>query len=132
MVKKILIAIFIIGAIGAVVGYKMWNKPHPKVEDQKAVSVDADSLFNAFSTDENAANKMYLNKVIQVKGTVADLITNQEGKQVATLATADPMGGIQCTLRENVSFKTGDVVTVKGFCHGLTLGVLLDDCVLVK
>ena len=128
--RVILIVVLLLLLGGAAIGYMVWNKPHPKAEDQQAMTVNADVLYTTFSTDEQKANATYLNHVLEVSGTVSELVKNQDGKTVATLATEDPMGGIQCTFRDEVSVKTGDVIKVKGFCNGYTLSVLLNDCVL--
>jgi len=128
--KKILVVVLLIVAALAIGAYMQWNKPHPKAEDQQAVSINAENLFTAFTTDETKANNTYLNKVLDVNGTVGELSKNQDGKTVAVLTVSDPMGGVQCTFRDDVSLKEGAPVHVKGFCNGYTLVVLLNDCVL--
>lgn len=130
--KKILLVALLLVAAVAIGGYLQWNKPHPKAEDQQAIAVDAETLYAAFTTDEVKANTAYLNKVISVTGTIGELSQNQDGKTVAVLSTSDPLGGIQCTFRDDVALKTGTAVQVKGFCNGYTLVVLLNDCIISK
>lgn len=132
--KVILLVILILIAIGAVIGYRMWNKPHTKVEDVAGVEVSVNELTSAFETDEAAANEKYLNKAIVVKGTVSSSETNQDGKLVIYLVGDNSSSDVQCTMRdENENAEDGNTVTVKGFCTGSSLfGVLLTDCVIVQ
>ncbi len=118
-------------AIGGIVGWTYINKPTEKVEDVKAMTTTAEDLNNSFTTNEADANKKYLKKAIEVSGTVAEISKNQDGKTVLLLQSDDPMGGIQCTLRDNEKVDTGKQVTVKGFCTGYTMVVLLSDCILL-
>lgn len=132
MKKKKLILVFflLILIVGGITAFVLWNKPHPKVEDRKAEVVGAQVLYHAFTTNEQQANQSYLNKVLQVSGTVSEVSKNQDGKTVAVLATDDPLGGIQCTFRDAATIQQGQTITVKGFCNGYTMVVLLNDCVL--
>lgn len=132
--KKITLWIIIVVVVcGGITAYRMWNKPHPKVEDAKAVSEDVQKLYDAFVTNEQEANKTYLNKTMEVSGTVAESSLNQDGKTVVVLGVSDPLGGVQCTFRDaGVQIKAGDKITVKGFCNGYTVVVLLSDCIPVK
>lgn len=129
--KKILIVLLIVLLAGAGVAFYMWNKPHETVEDRKSVAVGADTLANAFIENEQKANAAYLNQVLDVTGTISDVAKNQDGKTVITLSVSDPLSGVQCTMRDDkVQATPGASVTVKGFCNGYTLVVLLSDCII--
>lgn len=113
-------------------GIVIWNyinKPVAKVDNVIAVSIDAEALVNAFVKDETAANKTYLNQAIAVTGTISELSKNQDGKTVIILQTSDPLSGVQCTLRDPASVSIGNKVTIKGYCTGYTLVVILSDCI---
>ena len=119
-------------AVIVTVGCVLLNKPHKKAEDQKAQFVDANKLFNDFSANEQAANGTYINKVLEVTGTATEVTTNQDGQSVLLIGVDDPLGGIQCTMRDKgAAIATGSKVRVIGFCNGVTSVVLLSDCVLV-
>jgi len=130
--KKVLIVILILIAAGAGAGVYMWNKKPAQVEDIKSETVTADVLAGAFTANETAANSKYLNKVLDVSGTIAEVTKNQDGKTVITLGVSnDPLSGVQCTMREaNVAAEAGKAITIKGFCNGYTLTVLLSDCII--
>lgn len=129
----VLIVIIIAAGIGGFVAYQMWNKPHTKVEDVESVVLTVGELTNAFSTDEAAANEKYLNKAIEVTGTVSNTETNQDGNLVVYLVEDGAENDVQCTMRDsNAQVTAGGTVTVKGFCTGSSLfGVLLTDCVIL-
>lgn len=114
------------------VGCVLWNKPHKKAEDQKAQVVDANKLYSDFTANEQAANGTYINKVLEVTGTATEVTTNQDGQPVLLIGVDDPLGGIQCTMRDkSPAVAVGSKVRVIGFCNGITSVVLLSDCVLV-
>jgi len=128
--KKILIILLILVAAGAGAGVYLWNKPHEKAEDRKAMTVTAVTLSDAFTESEQKANSIYLNQVLAVSGTVSEVSKNQDGKTVIVLAGSDPLSGVQCTMRDDgIKAAAGDKMTIKGFCNGYTLVVLLSDCI---
>jgi len=129
--KKIAAAIVILLLIAGGIGYYIWNKPPEKVENRKSVPVLATELVGAFTTDEAAANRKYLNQVLEVSGTVAETSKNQDGKTVILLESGDPLSGVQCTMRDDgITINNGAAVKVTGFCNGYTMVVLLSDCII--
>ncbi len=130
MVKKILISALILAAIGVCTGIYLWNKPHEKVEDVKGISVDAKILAHEYTADEKAADAKYLNKAIEVSGTIMEIDNNQDGGTMLVLQTDDPAAGVQCAMREKGLKLSKGHITVKGFCSGNSItGVSLTDCV---
>ena len=130
--KKIyLILTLVIIAIGAIVGYYLWNKPPEKVDDVQAIPITATELCKKYSANETEANKLYLKKALEVTGTVTDISKNQDGQTVLTLQGEDATFEVQCTMREkDIKIDNGKVITVKGFCSGNTMfDVLLTDCI---
>lgn len=117
--------------IGATIGYREWTKPRAKAEDVKGISISAVDLGKAYTADEQKANNQYLNKAIEVNGTISEIDKNQEGGIVILLTSNDPDIPVQCTMREkNVAAEKGKVITVKGFCSGSSItGILLTDCI---
>ena len=116
---------------GVAVGCVIWNKPHKKAEDQQAQAVDANKVYTDFTTNEQSANTTYLNKVLEISGTATEVSTNQDGQTVVLIGVDDPLGGVQCTLRDKGATIAKDSrVRIKGFCNGFTSVVLLSDCVM--
>ena len=128
-------ALVLLGAVVAVAVTiaVIWHRPHTKVEDVTGVTVTADLLAAAYGGNEQAANTKYLNKAIEVSGTVSEIDKNQDGGSMVVLGTGDPMTGVQCTLRDKgAPPEKGKNVILKGFCTGANLtGVTLTDCIIV-
>ncbi len=135
--KRILLLILGLGLIGAAIGFALWNKPHENMTKSKAeATIDAAALFQAYNTDENAANTNYLGKTIAVTGKVKESSKTAGGPAKITLDTGDEFAVI-CELdalsqHARTDFPVGETVTFKGKCDGLNLDVQLSRCVEVK
>jgi hypothetical protein len=133
MVKKILIAVTLMIIIGVCTGIYMWTKPAPKAEDSKGIVTNATGITQDYAADEKKADASYLDKVLQLSGTVTDVSKNQDGALVVMLDSGDPMSGVQCTMRDpGVMVSKGQNIVIKGFCKGNNMGVVLTDCILSK
>ncbi len=138
MLKKGLIILLILGLVGGVVAYKMYNKPHADMAVVKPdFRLSAQELFTAFDDDENSANDTYLGKKIQLSGSIVDVV-EQNGKVVSIyLDTGDLVSGIACLLDEvdnnhRADFKVGEKVTFNCVCAGKLMDVELNRCVEIK
>lgn len=132
MNKRVILLVLLAGIVAGVgIGLYMWNKPHRKAENEKGIPVTAEALFREFSANESAANTKYLNKLLEVTGTVSGEETNQDGQLALVLESGDPMFGVMCTMREkNIKVAAGSTVTIKGFCSGYVSDVKITDCIL--
>ena len=138
--SAVLISIVIILAIGGLIGYKIWNKPFQDPLEGEAIKVTAIQLFNDFSTNEAAAQKKYVpeklgNKKVEVKGEITDIGKNEDGEIFYTLKTSDEMFGVKCIMdkgEEVANAKAGDTITVRGFCDGYNMDVIVNRCKPVK
>jgi tRNA_anti-like len=131
---KIILVLAIIAALG---GYYVYNKPVSGLEDTKpAFTMSSDELFTAFETDETAANKKFLGKVIEVSGTVQSVNHEQDGNTSVTLQTAGGMFGVICRLDSLNSspqgITNGQKVSMKGECSGMLMDVVLVRCINIK
>ena len=127
----IILIIFIVGSF--TVGYIIWNKPQRKVENEKGIEVTAAQLVKDYQANEAEANKKYLDKAIQVSGTVSDIKNNQDGNSTIMLASDDVFAGVLCTLKEKpVNVTSGATITIKGICSGMLSDVRLREAVIVK
>jgi hypothetical protein len=130
---RVVLIVAVIGLLtGAFIFYKIWYMPHRDVKDESAIAVTAQSIMDAYTADEKKANTLYLDKAIEVTGELSDISKTQQGKTVISLKTSDPMGGVRCTMKEDVSAKPGEIVKVKGICSGFLMDVTLIDCYIVK
>lgn len=92
--KKIILVFIILGTVGGFLGYKMYNKPHIDVlKSPTEISVSANKILDEFSSDETAANKKYLEKIVAIKGEISEIKIERE-KGIITLKTNDNFGSI--------------------------------------
>jgi hypothetical protein len=127
--KNIIAGIVITGLLALTWGtWLIFFKPHKSVDHASLVPVAADSLFLRYQRDETAANLLYLDKALEVRGKVISVTKNQVGQQVIILDSGDPMGGVACTLADPINgLMNGQVVKVRGFCSGFLTDVVLRD-----
>jgi len=132
MKKLIPIIILIVAIIGGAVVYFVYNKPHRDIASEDAAfSLTADELFDAFEADESAANALYLDKVVEVTGEVAEVTENSAGQAVITITAANAMlGGVSATMQDSgrSSVEVGKTATVKCRCTGYLMDVILINC----
>lgn len=125
----------ILALIGAGVGFFIYNKPHQNMNKaQVDLQLSATQLFNDYDSDETTANTKYLDKVVQVKGTVKEVNTDESGTTSVTLESGSDMFGVVCqmdnlTEHERTAFSEGEQVTFKGICTGSLMDVVLVRCV---
>lgn len=135
--KKIAASILLIVFAGAIIAYKMYNKPHVNVaETSSDITISTKALLEAFSSNETTANAKYLEKIIEVSGVVSE-IKNEKGKGIVTLTNADSFGSVLCHLSLEATQKTntikeGQTITVKGICTGYLMDVILVKCELIN
>ena len=138
--KKIIIWLFAIGLIAAIAVYTFvfyyGAKHEDPLEASQMVKVDAKTLFDQYSIDENNANKLYLGKVIKVSGDISD-IQFENNRYTINYLTGGVMGTVLCEMDtlENVRVKAlqiGSKVSIAGFCNGINMDVYLDRCKLAE
>jgi tRNA_anti-like len=127
--KLIFGAVVIVFSVVAITIYYSYNKAERSVADENSIALSAEQLYQQYATNEQAANSLYLNRVIAVTGYVANKMHTEQGQDVVVLKSADPMFGTSCTLgRSSPAFtvlKPGDKVTLKGICTGFLTDVIL-------
>jgi hypothetical protein len=129
-----LIGILLCLAVAAVVYYN-YQKPRTGVGGKSAAySISAEALYNAFITNEAAADQQYTGKVLQVKGAVME-VQKSETSVLVILKGAESGGGVSC-LFTNTKEKdwpaVGSEVNVKGRCSGFLMDVNLVDAEIIN
>lgn len=137
MKRSIIILIVILVIIGGIVAYLQWNKPHRDPSKESGLQISAEQLFADYEMDENASNEKYLNKTLQIKGSIIDVGANQDGESTAMLDAGNPMFGVQVTFNPKEKEKLeqltiGDKITIKGICTGYLSDVIVTNGVIVK
>ena len=126
--KKVLLAVLVLGIVGAGVGYYLYNKPVARLENKKADSeMTASGLIEAYEQNEKAADSLYLGKIIAVSGKVSEIL-NQEGKVKINLETSNPIALVICELEPGAdagAVQVGSEIKIKGMCSGYLSDVIL-------
>ena len=124
--KKIMLFGLIAALIGAVVGYKMWTKPHENMQSAAVeLTVPALDIYAAFESDETAANATYLDKVLAVSGSVNEVSEEGDIVKIMLYGGEEAMGGVYCELdplseHARKEFAVGEKITLKCNCSGFT------------
>ena len=132
--KKYIIALAVIGIIGAVVGFKIYNKPHENITKVKTEHIiSATDLFEAFQVNEENANATYLDKVIVVEGQVKET-KEENGMMNVMLESDDMMFGVRCQMdhlsqHKRAQFQIGEKISLKGKCTGSLMDVVMVRCI---
>lgn len=135
MQKTIFFIAAILIVIASIYGYFTYNKKH---EDALKLSPDfkfsAVDLFEQYAEDEVRANERYLGKLLEVEGSVSGIEEDETSLKIY-LFTGDELSSIQCEFEQNpniVNLEIGRFVTVRGFCSGKLLDIVLNRCVLIE
>lgn len=109
----------------------MYFKPHRSVRNEDAMfTLSVAELVTAFVNDEGQANAKYVGKVLEVHGTLKEMILN-DSTLILLMGDSTQSTGVSCYLQRDqkekyTDLKRGEPVRVKGICNGMLLDVVLD------
>ncbi len=131
--KKVLLVLLALAALGAGIGFYMFNKPLTSTQSMKTDhKIQANALLTAFEENEIEANAKYLDKVIEMTGEI-DKVEIKDEKTSVYIATDNPLSSIIFQLEQPLEdLSEGQVVTLKGICTGYLMDVVLVRAVLIK
>lgn len=139
-IKYAIVLVLVVILIGAVIGLKMFFKPHADISKSKAAfQVEATDLIGEFELDENAATAKYSEKILEISGKL--VVKNKLSNGTDLLILEDEMQGISCQLDSNwaatnqatiEALETGSSVTVKGICKGYLMEIKVSPAVVLK
>jgi hypothetical protein len=131
--QKFLPALVIIIIAGLAVGYYLYNKPHREADDVAPdYTMTPAELLSAYEQDETTADATYLDKVISLQGTVLTVNNLDQGSSIS-LDAGNEMASVICEFESKDAVngvQVGQQVTVKGFCSGKLMDVVLVRCIL--
>lgn len=130
--RVFLLIILAVVALGSLYFLQQWNKPHRDPDKEKGIVLTTAQLLDKYKQNEHAADSLYLNKTIEVTGTVQEWGVNDSHQPTALFRSDDPMMSVFCTFRDTTiaAKDTSKPITVKGICSGLVSDVKLTECVL--
>lgn len=135
-VKIILFVVFFIALASILVALIMFNKQHKDLSKAKPdFVITATDLQKTFEENEAAATAKYVNKIIEVSGTITSVGTGENNVLSISLKTGSDLSSVICTFpagTEQAKFSTGSRITLRGECSGFLMDVLLNNCILIK
>ena len=114
-------------------GVWIWNEPPRDVAGEKGIEITATAIYDSFTQNEARANRLYLNKAIQVTGEIAEIKKNQAGQVVVYLKSNDPIFGVNCTFKNDPgTLQKNATITFKGVCTGFLSDVVINQGIIVN
>jgi hypothetical protein len=117
-------------------GYYLYEKPRQTAASARTEkTIAAKELYEAFSKNEKAADKLYSNKVLEVKGTVLQVQQTGGSFSVLLFAGNSEGSGVNCSIAAGQAGNipvAGQSVKVKGICTGFLMDVNVVDATLVN
>lgn len=134
---KIALAVVLFIALGGILGgLYLFNKQHADLQKLKPdFVIAAADLQKAFEDNEADAAAKFVNKIIEVTGTVESVKTGEGGVTNVTIKTGSDLSAVICTLVPNADASklvSGNETTIRGECSGFLMDVLLNNCVIIK
>jgi hypothetical protein len=130
---KIALFVVVLFAIGSILtALILYNKKHPDTSKAKPdFIVTSTALQKEFEDNEKAASARYINKILEVTGTIASVTQADSAHLNISLKTGDDMSSVNCTFFTKAhpsDFVTGNDITLRGECSGFLIDVLLKNC----
>jgi hypothetical protein len=136
MKKKYFLIAGIVWLVLAGLGLYYYDKPHLNAGEKATdISITAVDLYNQYQQDEAMANKKFLDKIIEVSGTITDIQKSENAISIQ-LNGGSTAAGINCSItthndNNKISLpEKGTSVNIKGKCAGMLMDVNLVDCVI--
>jgi tRNA_anti-like len=136
MKKRIIPILIAVLLAGLAYGFYLYNKPRPDISKvPPSVIIDAGSLYQDYQKDEASSDKKYLDKIIQVNGTVTEV--EQTDSSVSIELSGTGTGGVNCSIinadRKKMDVpQKGSLVKIKGRCSGFLMDVNIVDCTIMN
>ena len=135
-VKVALFVVFFIALAGILGALYLYNKKHADmIRVTPDYVISAILLQKEFEYNESAASAKYINKIVEITGTIAS-VTVAENKSVSvTLITGTPLSAVICTINsypDPSALIPGKAVTIRGVCSGFLMDVLLNNCAVIN
>ena len=133
------IALFVVSfiALSAILAaLYMFNLKHTDMSKAKPdYAISATLLLKAFEDDETAASNKYINKILEVTGTISSVKPAENNVLSISLETESPVSSVICTfpaISDPSDIIAGNDITLRGECSGFLMDVLLNNCAEIK
>ncbi len=135
-IKIILGVVLLFTITGILAALYLYNKHPRSLQNIKPdYTVSASALLKEFEDDETGSTAKYVNRILEVTGTITEVRKSEKDILNVTLNTGNDLSVIICTFpagTDEIKLVAGHDITVRGKCSGFLMDVLLNDCVVVK
>jgi cytochrome c-type biogenesis protein CcmE len=134
-VKIALVGVVLLGILSLLIGLSLYFKKHKDLSTTKPdFVVTAVMLQKEFEDNEKTASEKYINKIIEVNGTILSVNQADSTNINLSLKTESDLSTVICTFAatDPSKFREGEDVTIRGECSGFLMDVLLNNCALIK
>jgi hypothetical protein len=131
-VKIALAVVLFIAVAGILAALIMYNKKHPDTSKTRPdFVITAAVLQKEFEDNEKDASARYINKILEVTGTISSVTPADSTHFNISLKTGSDLSSVICTFQSKEhqpDFVTGKEITLRGECSGFLMDVLLNNC----
>ena len=117
MKKLIYIFVVFIVVAGGVYYYSfIYSKTHHRnAQTESSIIISSDALTAAYQANEQEANAKFLNKALEVTGSILSISKDQAGHTTILIGKPDAFSNVSITLSSSdaIGHKAGDIITVK-------------------
>ncbi|MFL2599405.1 MAG: OB-fold protein [Flavobacteriaceae bacterium] len=109
------------------------DAPPINSETKPVLKVTSKTLYKEYNNNEIAADDKYKGKIIQVRGTIRDIGKDIMDDAYISLIGDDFFGDVQCFFPDKsylLNLKKGQRVNVIGYCDGLFMNIILQNCII--
>jgi len=135
-VKVALFVVAFIALSAILAALYMYNLKHTDMAKTKPdFIISAAALQQEFEDNETSASKKYINKILEVSGTIASVKPAQNNILSISLVTKSDLSSVICTfpaVSDPSEFRTGESITLRGECSGFLMDVLLNNCAVLE
>jgi predicted phosphodiesterase len=131
--RMILTLVLIAIAVAAFLAYKTYTRTNKDLLKLKAdIQISAGDLIKEFEAGDSAANKKYLDKIIELTGNVKKLEKDDAGDYTIIIGDTLSMSSVRCLSDTNhrsdaAIVKENSTITIRGVCTGFKKNELLGE-----
>lgn len=135
-IKIALVSVAILGLGGICVGLYLFNLQAKNLKKAKPdFAITSIDLQKAFEDNEAVSIAKFVNKIIEVTGTIESVKADEGNRTNVSLKTGSELSLVICTLSpqsDPAQLVSGNEVTIRGECSGFLMDVLMNNCVVIK
>lgn len=131
------ITFLLVALAGIFIFIKLYNKSHDDLYKATPDFVlSAEQIVSSFEEDENQANKVYLDKIIQIEGIISE-ISAVNGNSIITITSENHSKSIVCNMdvmenKKVLALQEGQKIVLRGVCAGFLMDVILVRTIIVN